>query len=59
MAMKRQKPAPQLSIIIVNYNVREFLHHALVSLQKAMKGVLAQPATSHPFYWAGFMAIGR
>jgi GT2 family glycosyltransferase/lipopolysaccharide/colanic/teichoic acid biosynthesis glycosyltransferase len=29
----------QLSVIIVNFNVREFLHHALVSLQKAMKGI--------------------
>ncbi len=28
------------------------------SLQKAMKGILAQPETRHPFYWAGFMAIG-
>lgn len=25
--------------MIVNYNVRDFLHHALVSLQKAMKGM--------------------
>jgi CHAT domain-containing protein len=24
-----------------------------------MKGILAQPETRHPFYWAGFMAIGR
>jgi GT2 family glycosyltransferase/lipopolysaccharide/colanic/teichoic acid biosynthesis glycosyltransferase len=39
MAVKRQKSTPVLSIIIVNYNVREFLHHALVSLQKAMKGI--------------------
>ncbi len=39
MALKRQKPSPLLSIIIVNYNVRDFLHHALVSLQKAMKGI--------------------
>jgi len=29
------------------------------SLQRAMKGILAQPETRHPFYWAGFMAIGR
>lgn len=29
----------QVSVIIVNFNVREFLHHALVSLQKAMKGI--------------------
>ncbi len=39
MASKTQHTAPLLSIIIVNYNVREFLHHALVSLQKAMKGI--------------------
>ncbi|MGH2567647.1 MAG: glycosyltransferase family 2 protein, partial [Bacteroidota bacterium] len=31
--------APQLSVIIVNYNVREFLDHALMSIQKAMKGI--------------------
>ena len=29
------------------------------SLQRAMKAVLAEPETRHPFYWAGFMAIGR
>ncbi|HWP83085.1 MAG TPA: glycosyltransferase [Bacteroidota bacterium] len=32
----------QLSVIIVNYNVREFLHHALVSLKKAMRGIRAE-----------------
>lgn len=40
MATSRTRhTAPLLSIIIVNFNVREFLHHALVSLQKAMKGI--------------------
>ncbi len=40
MKRSRKHTAPlQLSVIIVNYNVREFLHHALVSLQKAMKGI--------------------
>ena len=39
MPRKRQISTPLLSIVIVNYNVREFLHHALVSLQKAMKGI--------------------
>ena len=39
MPAKRKQIAPLVSIIIVNYNVRDFLHHALVSLQKAMKGV--------------------
>jgi CHAT domain-containing protein len=29
------------------------------SLQTVMKGILAQPATRHPFYWAGSFAIGR
>ncbi|HLF20099.1 MAG TPA: glycosyltransferase [Bacteroidota bacterium] len=32
----------QLSIIIVNYNVRDFLHHALISLQKAAKGIRSE-----------------
>jgi tetratricopeptide (TPR) repeat protein/CHAT domain-containing protein len=32
---------------------------AAESLQKAMKGILAQASTRHPFYWAGAMAIGR
>jgi tetratricopeptide (TPR) repeat protein/CHAT domain-containing protein len=31
---------------------------AAESLQKAMKGILAQAATRHPYYWAGAMAIG-
>ena len=31
--------AVQLSVIVVNYNVRDFLHHALISLRKAMKGI--------------------
>ncbi|MGB2868995.1 MAG: glycosyltransferase [Bacteroidota bacterium] len=42
MAGKRQSRRLDLSIIIVNYNVREFLHHALVSLQKALKGLQAE-----------------
>ncbi|HEY4611363.1 MAG TPA: glycosyltransferase family 2 protein, partial [Bacteroidota bacterium] len=29
----------QLSVIIVNYNVREFLDHSLTSIRKAMKGI--------------------
>ncbi|MBF8247817.1 MAG: putative glycosyltransferase [Bacteroidetes bacterium] len=32
----------QLSIIIVNYNVRDFLHHALISLRKATKGIRSE-----------------
>ena len=39
MASKASHTAPLLSIIIVNYNVRDFLHHALVSLRKATKGI--------------------
>lgn len=34
-----RQPALQLSVIIVNYNVREFLDHALTSIRKAMKGI--------------------
>lgn len=29
------------------------------SLQRAMKAILARPATKHPFYWAGYGVIGR
>jgi len=36
---KKQPKSPALSVIIVNYNVREFLQHALISVQKAMKGI--------------------
>ena len=40
MSGKTKHTTPlQLSIVIVNYNVRDFLNHALVSLQKAMKGI--------------------
>jgi O-antigen biosynthesis protein len=39
MPDKRRTSAVTLSVIIVNYNVREFLHHALVSLRKASEGI--------------------
>ena len=29
------------------------------SIQRAAKRQLARPATQHPFYWAGLMAVGR
>lgn len=29
------------------------------SVQRAAKRQLAQPATQHPFYWAGLMVVGR
>ncbi len=32
----------KLSIIIVNYNVRDFLHHAIVSLRRALKGIRSE-----------------
>ena len=28
------------------------------ALAAAQRALLAQPATSHPFYWAGFVAVG-
>jgi O-antigen biosynthesis protein len=31
-----------ISVIIVNYNVRDFLHQALVSIQKALKGIKSE-----------------
>ncbi|MBI2619521.1 MAG: glycosyltransferase [Ignavibacteriales bacterium] len=42
MPSKRAHIAVQLSVIIVNYNVREFLSHALVSLTKALKGIAGE-----------------
>ncbi len=36
---KRRHRGPVLSVIIVNYNVRDFLHHALTSLQKGLRGI--------------------
>jgi GT2 family glycosyltransferase/lipopolysaccharide/colanic/teichoic acid biosynthesis glycosyltransferase len=40
--MKPLKHAPKLSIVIVSYNVREFLQHALMSLKRALKGIHAE-----------------
>lgn len=39
---KRQTSPLQLSIIIVNYNVRDFLHNALLSIEKARKGIRSE-----------------
>ena len=40
MANRRARNVkPQLSVILVNYNVREFLRNALASLQRALKGI--------------------
>ena len=39
MPVDRRQPRVTLSVIIVNYNVREFLHHALVSLRTAAQGI--------------------
>ncbi len=35
----RKASALDVSVIIVNYNVRDFLHQALVSIQKSLKGM--------------------
>jgi CHAT domain-containing protein len=29
------------------------------ALARAQRVLLAQPATSHPFYWAGFVTVGK
>ncbi|MBN1398396.1 MAG: glycosyltransferase [Bacteroidetes bacterium] len=34
--------ALEVSVIIVNYNVRDFLHQALVSIQRALKGIRSE-----------------
>ncbi len=39
---RHHKPDLQLSIIVVNYNVRDFLHQALRSLDKALAGVKSE-----------------
>jgi GT2 family glycosyltransferase len=39
---RRHKPELQLSIIIVNYNVRDFLHQSLRSLDKARAGLKSE-----------------
>jgi hypothetical protein len=39
---RRQTSPVQLSIIIVNYNVRDFLHNALLSIEKARKGIRSE-----------------
>lgn len=40
--MKPGKRTPDLSVVIVNYNVKDFLHHALTSLERALKGIRAE-----------------
>jgi O-antigen biosynthesis protein len=39
MPSRRQTPSPLVSVIIVNYNVRDFLLQAVASLQKALRGI--------------------
>jgi hypothetical protein len=38
----RRASVLDVSVIIVNYNVRDFLHQALVSIQKALKGIRSE-----------------
>jgi O-antigen biosynthesis protein len=42
MAGARQQALPDVSVIIVNYNVRDFLYQSLLSLQKALKGIRSE-----------------
>ncbi len=42
MAGARKKTLPDVSVIIVNYNVRDFLNQSLVSLQKSLKGLRSE-----------------
>ena len=42
MAGAHKHGLPDVSVIIVNYNVRDFLHQSLVSLQKALKGIRSE-----------------
>ena len=38
----RRQAVPDVSVIIVNYNVRDFLHQSLLSIQKALKGIRSE-----------------
>ena len=42
MGAAQRHGLPVVSVIIVNYNVRDFLHQSLVSLQKALKGIQSE-----------------
>jgi GT2 family glycosyltransferase/lipopolysaccharide/colanic/teichoic acid biosynthesis glycosyltransferase len=42
VASRKRQNRPRVSVIIVNYNVRDFLHHAIVSLTKALKGISSE-----------------
>ena len=42
MTSNKRRPHPLVSVVIVNYNVRDFLHHAIISLTKALKGVSSE-----------------
>ncbi|HVN48728.1 MAG TPA: glycosyltransferase, partial [Bacteroidota bacterium] len=42
MPPRRKKPSPQVSVVIVNYNVRDFLLQAIASLQKALRGISSE-----------------
>jgi O-antigen biosynthesis protein len=42
MGRSRKQALQDVSVIIVNYNVRDFLHQALVSIQKALKGIRSE-----------------
>ena len=39
MTGARRQAVPDVSVIIVNYNVRDFLHQSLLSIQIALKGI--------------------
>jgi O-antigen biosynthesis protein len=42
MPVARRQALPDVSVVIVNYNVRDFLHQALLSIQKALKGIRSE-----------------
>jgi hypothetical protein len=42
MAVAHKQAPPDVSVIIVNYNVRDFLHQSLLSIQKALKGIRSE-----------------
>ena len=42
MSVKLKSSRLEISVVIVNYNVRDYLHQSLVSIQKALKGIRSE-----------------
>jgi tetratricopeptide (TPR) repeat protein/CHAT domain-containing protein len=54
-------PDPNVAVRFVRFHVASAgaAARAATSMQKGMKAILSQPATRQPYYWAGYLVIGR